>query len=121
MAFLEPIRLSAVDRTHPTDFSALEWRIIGLARTDGLGSLRVPGLLARVWSRITGVRRDPRLADGRLEALRRLAVDAWHRGYNVRPSILAAFRAAGFTDGQFETLLAAVHIGRRAPQSWSIA
>ncbi|MDI1296098.1 MAG: hypothetical protein PSY12_09500 [bacterium] len=102
--------------THPaeTHLSALEWQVVDLARTDGLASLRGPGRWAGLHKLIFGERHDPRLANSRLEALRRLAVDAWHRGYAVRPSFLAAFGAAGFTDDQLETLLASINAGRRA-------
>jgi hypothetical protein len=46
--------------------------------------------------------------------LRRLAVEAWHQGFAVRPSSIDNFLAAGFTEGQLETLLSAVTAARRA-------
>jgi hypothetical protein len=94
-------------------FSPLEWLVIALAERDHIGSLEVPGRIAMALGRIFGSRDEPRLADPRLEALRRLAVLAWHRGFNVPPSELAAFQSAGFTTGHAETLLQTV-LARRA-------
>jgi hypothetical protein len=59
-----------------------------------------------------GTRKNPRLADGRLEALRRLAVHAWHNSYMVPVSAIREFKAAGFTIEQYETLLASISRGR---------
>jgi hypothetical protein len=52
------------------------------------------------------------LANNRLEALRRLAVEAWHNGYAVSPTALSTFRAAGFSAAQLETLLGAISFSR---------
>jgi len=94
-------------------FSALEWLVIALAERDSLSSLRQPGRLASALGRLFGSSETPRLADPRLEALRRLAVTAWHRGFDVPQSELAAFHAAGFSIAQAETLLQSL-LGRRA-------
>lgn len=102
-------------------FDPLEWQIVTLARQDGLGSLREPGRLERMRTLIFGHRPDPRLASPRLEALRRLAVEAWHKGYTVSLSALRDFRKAGFTTTQLELLLATISAGRsvRAPRSFT--
>lgn len=99
-----------------SSFSALEWNVIALARRDGLASLGEPGRLARALGGLFGLGRQSRLADSRLEALRRLAVHAWHRGYALPVSELKAFVAAGFTMDQAEDLLASV-TGARAGQA----
>lgn len=101
-------------KTANTGFAPVEWQIIQLARNDGLSSLRAPDRWDRLKTWIFGERANPRLANKRLESLRRLAVDAWHRGYAVRPSFLKAFLKAGFNDDQLETLLAAISAKRRA-------
>ncbi|WP_404713963.1 hypothetical protein [Sphingomonas sp. MMS24-J13] len=93
---------------HASGFSALEWLVVALARRDSLGSLRTPGRIGSALSRIFGGRGEPRLANPRLEALRRFAVFAWHRGHNVPPSELAAFRDAGFSPNQAETVLESI-------------
>jgi hypothetical protein len=96
------------------DFDPREWRVIRFARQDGLSTLREPTRLDRFIELLFGERPNPQLADSRLEALRRLAVEAWHRGYAVRLSAIAAFREAGFSMAQLELLLAAIGAGRDA-------
>lgn len=97
-----------------TGFTAQEWQIVALARTDGLRSLNGPGRFVRLRRWIFGEETNLTLASERLEALRRLAVEAWHRGYAVSLSALAAFRAAGFSTAQLELLLATISAGRHA-------
>lgn len=55
---------------------------------------------------------NPRLADERLEALRRMAVLAWHQSFQVAASELRAFFDAGFTHGQYETMMASIAAAR---------
>ena len=104
-----------------SDFTAQEWQIVALARTDGLHSLRGPGRFDRLRTWIFGEETSLVLASERLEALRRLAVEAWHKGYAVPLSALAAFRAAGFSTGQLELLLATISAGRHARTRRSFA
>jgi hypothetical protein len=107
----------AAPRTAATveaDFDPREWRVIRFARQDSLSTLREPSRLDRFIELLFGERPNPQLADSRLEALRRLAVEAWHRGYAVRLSAIAAFREAGFSMAQLELLLAAIGAGRDA-------
>lgn len=91
-----------------SEFSALEWTVIALARRDGIASIGTPGPVARAFGSLFGLGRKSTLADPRLEALRRLAVHAWHRGYRLPVSEIKRFLAAGFSTGQYETLLASV-------------
>lgn len=95
-------------KAHATGLSALEWLVVALARKDHLGSLRAPGRIGSALSRLFGGRGEPRLANPQLEALRRFAVYAWHRGHNVPPSELAAFREAGFSPNQAEIVLESI-------------
>lgn len=90
------------------DFSPLEWTVIALSRRDSVASLSTPGPIARALGGLFGLGRESMLADPRLEALRRLAVHAWHRGYTLPVSEIKRFLAAGFSTGQYETLLASV-------------
>ncbi|UZW57718.1 hypothetical protein NUH86_19320 [Sphingobium sp. JS3065] len=119
MAFLQLATLAddggtiGVMKAANSGFAPVEWQIIQLARRDGLDSLRAPDRWDRLKGWIFGERANPRLANMRLESLRRLAVDAWHRGYTVRPSFLKAFLKAGFNEGQLETLLASISAQRR--------
>ncbi|MBN8831772.1 MAG: hypothetical protein J0G94_14395 [Sphingomonadales bacterium] len=89
----------------PVDLDPREWSVAYLARRDGLSSIREEGPLGRLVRLIFGVERKNPLSDSRLEALRRMAVLSWHYGYNVAPSEISAFLAAGFSERQYETLL----------------
>ena len=97
-------------------FSALEWSVVALARRDRLSSLNQPGQVAKALASLFGLWRDSALADGRLEALRRIAVLAWHKGYALPTSELRAFRQAGFTTDQYEMLQASIARGRAQSQ-----
>ena len=85
--------------------SALEWSIVAMAERDRFSSLREPGRIVAALGSLFGVRRPNRLANDRLEALRRIAVLAWHHGYTLPVSEIKAFMKAGFSADQFETLL----------------
>jgi len=91
----------------PARLGPLEWAVVALARRDTLGSLRAPGRLA-VAMRAVFRQHNPRLADERLEALRRMAVLSWHHGYTVPSREVAAFLAAGFTADQYDLMLASI-------------
>lgn len=90
----------------------LEWSVVAIARNDSLGSLRTPGAMSVAMGNIFGRRTNPRLADPRLEALRRMAVLAWHHGFAVPVSEVKAFLAAGFTADQYETVAASIGAAR---------
>ena len=95
--------------------SALEWSVVAIAQKDRLSSLNKPGRMAMALGVIFGGSTgDPTLADSQLEALRRVAVLAWHHGYAVSRHEISAFHAAGYTAEQYETLLASISRGRAA-------
>jgi len=102
------------------DLSPLEWTVVALAQRDRIASLNEPGAIARAFGGLFGLGRQSSLADPRLEALRRLAVYAWHKGYKLPMSEIKRFLAAGFSAGQFETLLASV-ANRRIERRRSVA
>lgn len=109
-----PADVVAAPRT-ATGFSALEWQVVAIAQGDRLSSLEKPGKLATALTMVFGGQRpNPALADTRLEALRRLAVHAWHKGYTVPRAAIRAFHEAGFSSEQYETLLASISRGRAA-------
>lgn len=87
-------------------FSALERLVIAIARQDSLSSLDAPGRIRALLGAIFGTRPGTRLADKRLEALRRMAVLAWHCGASVPVGETGAFIAAGFTSHHRDALLA---------------
>jgi hypothetical protein len=112
ISFSERLHASSGSTARQASFSALEWSVIALARRDRLSSLDQPGRIAKALASLFGLWRDSALADGRLEALRRMAVLAWHKGHAVPPSELHAFKAAGFTIDQYELLQVSVGRGR---------
>lgn len=100
---------------HPAGFSALEWSVVMLARHDRPSSLREPGRVAKFLGRIFGESVNRRLADPKLEALRRMAVLTWHHSYSVPKREIQAFFAAGFSADHYELLgkrVADVHVAR---------
>ena len=120
MGSFAPTRPSAAEAAEPR-LSALEWSIVAVARRDGLSSLREPGRLSAALAGLFGRRSDRKAADTRLEALRRIAVLAWHRGWQVPTSELRAFVRAGFSLDQYELVQASIArgraAGRRGPRS----
>ena len=102
-----------------TQLSALEWSVVAIARNDRLSSLRAPSRISVAMGGLFGARHNPRLADPKLEALRRMAVLSWHHGYTVPTSALTAFTDAGYTMAQYETLLGSIASARvaRKPQA----
>jgi hypothetical protein len=118
MAYLdlrEPIQAAAFRPAPPVvaaGFADQEWEVIRLARNDGLATLREPSRLARLIGQLFGADFNRALANPRLEALRRLAVLAWHHGYAVPVSAIKAFKSVGFSLDQLEILLASVATSR---------
>lgn len=109
-----PVDVVAGPRSQ-SGFTALEWQVVAIAQHDRLSSLEKPGRLSVALGMIFGGQRaNPELADTRLEALRRLAVLAWHKGYAVPRAAIRAFHEAGFSLEQYETLLASISRGRAA-------
>lgn len=89
-------------------FSALEWSVIAIAARDRISSLAEPGRLSVALGNLFGKRPNKRLADPKLEALRRMAVLSWHHSFTVPAREIKAFLAAGFTVDQYETMLESI-------------
>ena len=94
--------------------SALEWSIVAMAERDGLASLREPGRFLSALSSLFGLRPANRLANDRLEALRRISVFAWRNNWNVPKTELSSFFAAGFTADQYELIQKSIGQARAA-------
>lgn len=84
--------------TSNPSLSQLEWRIVEIAREDGPRSLNPDGFLTRVSRELFGLPLVRRLADERLEALRRFCVRAWYwdliRSRDLRPLIDAGYSSS---------------------------
>ncbi len=91
--------------------SALEIQVSAIAKRDPPSSLHRPGVLSTVLGTLFG-RNNPRLADAKLEALRRIAVLNWRRGYSVSPQEVHAFTDAGYTPEHHESLLDSIFATR---------
>jgi hypothetical protein len=99
--------------TEPTpkpDFTPLEWSVIRLARVDKLSTIREPGPVRRFFNWLIGRTSSPKLANERLEAIRRIAVLSWHFGFSVPGEDVADFLSAGFTPDQYELLVASTRV-----------
>jgi len=95
-----------------TTLTALEWSIVAMAQKDGVSSLREPSRFLAALASVFGERRPKRLANDRLEVLRRLAVYAWHYHWNVPDSELRAFLAAGFSMDHYNLIQASIDRAR---------
>ncbi|UUR08517.1 hypothetical protein [Sphingomonas glaciei] len=92
--------------------SVLEWSIVALAERDSIASLREPGRIAAALESLFGLHRPNKLANPRLEVLRRLAVFVWRQGWKVPKSELQAFLAEGFTLDHYELVQASIAASR---------
>lgn len=98
----------------PARLSALEWSIVAMAERDGLSSIRDESRYVRAIRSFFGIKRPNPLANERLEILRRIAVLAWHYGWNVPKTELAQFLAAGFTSDEYELVQSSIGQARAA-------
>ncbi len=122
LEFAEGVSGAVIDRpyaparttAHPVDLTPLEWSVVAIAQRDKLSSVERPGLVSRFLHWALGGSVATALSDARLEALRRIAVLSWYRGFSVAPAEVRTFLAAGFTPEQYETLLARISAGRAA-------
>ncbi len=88
----------------PVAFTALEEQVIGLATTDGLGSIEQPGRFERLVRRFFGLRAPRRtLADPKLEALRHAVVVTRHR-HHLPDVQAAALREWGYAPTQIRMI-----------------
>ena len=100
-------------------FSALEWWVIAAAQRDKLSSLDAPGPVARLLGALfpSNDNDNDRDADPRIEALRRMAVLAWHKSYVIPKWEIEGFRRAGFTLDHYELLQASIAAAKAKQRS----
>jgi hypothetical protein len=113
----QPVAQLAIAAKPEPQFSALEWSIIRLARSDGLSTLREPGPVRRFFNWLIGRTGSPKLANDGLEALRRISVLSWKFGFSVPGEDVADFLSSGFSIDQYELLVSSV----RTPQLRTVA
>lgn len=94
--------------------STLERRVVMLAREDKIETLRPYRKRSWLARMILGpAQPSPVLANERLEALRRLAVQTWHNGYTLPVSALREAKENGFSEAQIGAVIDM--IGRERP------
>ena len=96
--------------------SDLEWSVVAMAERDSISSLRKPTRFWALISLLFGLKPANRLANDRLEALRRIAVLSWRYRWNIAGSELKAFFDAGYSQAHYELILrriSAVRAGKR--------
>lgn len=91
----------------PAAFTRDEWGALHIGAGDRLATLRRPGRYTLLLHRLFGVRSANRLADPRIETLRRTAV-LLHWCKALPPSDKAAFHDAGFSEDQLAIVKALV-------------
>ena len=99
--------LTSIDKS---ELSFLEWKIVEMAREDGARSFNPDGFVAGV-ARLVGMRVGQRLANDRLEALRRFSVRAWHWDL-IRTKDVRAFLNAGYSRIHVLEILSHVGLSR---------
>lgn len=95
------------------EFTPLEWSVIRLAQGDRLWTIRPAHRVRRLWNWLSG-RGNPRLANERLEALRKIAVLSWHFGFTVAGDRVSDFLSAGFSPDHYEMLVNSVRKAQRS-------
>jgi hypothetical protein len=117
IAATPPVRLPSAAAAAPAPTATLtdlERSVIAIARRDRMATLRAPGRVSRLLALLFGLRASPRLADDRLEALRRIAVLSWRHGYTVPAAELNAFLAAGYSSAEYELVVDTINDARLA-------
>jgi len=112
---------AAVPHSAQAGFTSLEWSVIALAKKDSIGSLKAPGRMSRALGSVFGRGVNSRLAEPRLETLRRIAVYAWRRGYALPASEVSAFLTSGYSMNQAELLVASITGGSVGQLAWKVA
>lgn len=109
-------RIDRAESAARSSLSAIERQVVMLSLGDPRSSLAGQSAWRRRLDALLGLRRPNRLADPRLEALRRLAVLMRLDGFATDASEYEAFTAAGFRPGAAEEVYSFV-TPHRAPVS----
>lgn len=107
--FSETLEIGTAPGASPSaSLTSLEWLIVALAQRDPLSSIEKPGRIAMMLFALFGDRPNPRLADPRLEALRRFTVLVRNLRDRLPSEETARFLAAGFSRAQARLVRRAV-------------
>ncbi len=107
-------------RLEPSHLSALEQSVVALAQFDPLSTTRAPGPLMRLLRGAFGIEPPNRLANKRLEVLRRYSVILRERSGRPEPCEVEAMKESGFSEAKIrevDFLIARASIDN---QSWTV-
>lgn len=96
------------------ELGVVEWAVVALAKMDRLSSIRPPSRLLAFLTRIFTTPVNPQLANERLEALRRLAVQLWRRDVPLSVEEEEAFLGNGFSRSALARISDNIAARRRA-------
>ena len=97
--------MNALALTQRSSLTDLDWQVVGIARADGPRSLNPDGLLNRFVESLFGFPVARKLANEKLEALRRFCVRAWYWDL-VRSKDLRMLMNAGYSSAAVFQILA---------------
>jgi hypothetical protein len=103
--------MTAITLNQESPLTELDWRIVETARENGPRSLNPDGKFGRFLKSFFGLPINRRLANDKLDALRRFSVRAWFWDL-IRTSDLRAFTDAGYSSNAAFQILAYVAASR---------
>ena len=101
--------MNALPSNRNGSLQELDWRVVEIARADGPRSLNPDGRFTRFLGDFLGLPVAQKLADEKLEALRRFCVRAWYWDL-VRSKDLRVLMDAGYSSAAVFQILA--HVAR---------
>lgn len=102
--------MNTITQTNEGTLTEVEWRVIEMALSDGPRSMNPDGRIARFMKFVFGISIAQKLANEKLEALRRFCVHAWFWNL-IRTKDLWMLLDAGYPSVAVVQILA--HIGGR--------
>ena len=99
--------MNAISLNLDRPLNDLDWKVIEIARADGPRSINPEGRLARFLRDFFGLQIPQKLANKKLEALRRFCVRAWYWDL-IRTRDVRALMEAGYSSAAVFQILAHV-------------